>query len=97
MQSPTVLINVFEVPANTESEFVAWWKKSSEVLKKEPGFIEAKLHRSLQSGARFQFINVAYWETEEALNLARNRNKEILQSLTTGHGNPSTYEVIAQY
>ena len=97
MASPVVLINVFEVPSEAENDFVAWWKASSAALKKEPGFIEAKLHQSLKSEARFQFINVAYWETAEALDLARNKNTDVLASLTTGKGNPALYQVIAQY
>ncbi len=97
MSSPVVLINVFEVPAGTEHTFVEWWKKSSEALKKEPGFIDAQLHHSLKPGARFQFINVAHWETAEALDLARNKNADILQALEVGKGTAALYEVTSQY
>src|SRR5947209_11173594 len=97
MSSPVVLINVFEVPAERESEFVQWWKACSEALKKEAGFIDAKLHRSLKPGSRFQFINVAHWETAESLDLARTRNKDVLQSLPAGKGNPALYQVALQY
>ncbi|BCL84212.1 antibiotic biosynthesis monooxygenase [Ktedonobacteria bacterium brp13] len=94
---PVVLINVFEVPIEKGSAFVEWWKQSSEALKKEAGFIDAKLHRSLQPGARFQFINIAHWETAESLELARTKNQEVLQSLTPGRGTPALYEITAQY
>lgn len=97
MPAPVVLINVFEVSSGQEHEFVEWWKQSSEVLKLEPGFIDAKLHKSLKPDSRFQFVNIAHWETEEALNRARTRNKDILQSLTVGKGNPATYAVAEQY
>jgi quinol monooxygenase YgiN len=97
MSSPVVLINVFEVPAGTESDFIEWWKRSSEAMKKEPGFIDARLHRSRKPDARFRFINVAHWETEEALDLARCRNKDVLQSLQQGRGFPATYEAVLQY
>ncbi|GHO89530.1 antibiotic biosynthesis monooxygenase family protein [Dictyobacter formicarum] len=96
MSSPVVLINVFEVPVGAEEEFLAWWQRSSEVLKQEPGFIDAKLHRSLKVGARFQFINVAHWETEEALDVARTRHKAALQA-PVGKGTPSLYEVALQF
>ncbi len=97
MLSPATLINVFEVSAGTQNDFVEWWKKSSEALKKEPGFIDATLHRSLKPGSRFQFINIARWETVEALDLARTRNAAILQSPHPGNGNPALYEVAFQY
>lgn len=97
MPSPVVLINVFEVPAGTENEFIAWWKRCSEALKQETGFIDAKLHRNLKAGGRFQFVNVAHWETEESLTIARIKNQEILQSLTVGKGNPALCEVAVEY
>jgi len=97
MPSPVVLINVFEVAAGKEDEFINWWKQSSEALKQEPGFIDARLHQSLKPGARFQFINIAHWETSESLDQARARNKEILQSLDAGKGTPGLYEIAMQY
>ncbi len=97
MSLPIILINVFEVPADMENAFIEWWKRSSEALQKEQGFIDAQLHRSQKPCARFQFINIAHWETEESLDNARVRNKDILQSLPAGKGNPALYEVAFQY
>lgn len=97
MTFSVVLINTFEVQAGREDEFLSWWERSSEALRKEPGFIDAQLHKSLKSDSSFQFINIAHWENEAALNEARVRNKEILQSLTVGKGRPALYEVASQY
>lgn len=97
MSSPVVLINVFEVPVGKEGEFLEWWKQSSDALKKEPGFLDARLHRSLKADARFQFINIAHWETAESLDLARTKNKEVLQSNPPGKGTPALYEVALEY
>ena len=97
MSSAVVLINVFEVAGGMEQEFMEWWKDCSEALKKEPGFIDARLHRSLKSGSRFQFINIAHWETEEAFALARTKNQDILQATAVSKGNPALYEVALQY
>lgn len=97
MPAPVVLINVFEVPEGAEDAFMEWWKQSSAALKKEPGFIDARLHRSLNANAHFRFINVAHWETTEALDLARARHKEILQNHAPGKGTPAFYEVVLQY
>ena len=96
MASPVVLINVFEVPAGNEKDFLAWWERSSELPKDEPGFIDAKLHRTLQATARFQFVNVAHWETREALDTARNKHEAALRA-PVGRGNPSLYEVALQF
>ncbi len=74
-----------------------WWKKSSEALSQEPGFIDALLHRSLKSETRFQFINVAHWETAVALDMARSKHKEILQAQSPGRGYPALYEVALRY
>ena len=94
MQSAVVLINLFEVPLGMEDAFVEWWKKSTEALKKEPGFIDAKLHRRLTAGQRFEFVNVAHWETAESLNIARNKHHDILNSLVAGKGNPALYRIV---
>lgn len=95
--APVLLINVFEVPAGTEQDFVAWWEKSSTFLAKEPGFVDAQLHRSVQSGTPFRFINIAHWETVEALDRARAKHGAVLQALSEGKGHPALYEVISQY
>lgn len=97
MATPVVLINVFEVPIGTEDAFIEWWRKSSEALRHEPGFIDARLHQSRNRAARFQFINVAHWETEAALHQARARHQELLGSLAAGKGTPALYEVAAAY
>lgn len=97
MQSSVVLINLFEVPAGVESDFLAWWKRSSDVLSKEPGFIDAKLHHSVSSEACFRFINIAHWTTADALDQARRRNQEVLQSPHGGKGRPALYTVAVEY
>ncbi|HEY9847786.1 MAG TPA: antibiotic biosynthesis monooxygenase, partial [Candidatus Caenarcaniphilales bacterium] len=51
-----------------------------ELIKNEPGFIDANLHRSLEPNARFQFVNVAHWETQEAWQVAFKKLQ--LQELT---------------
>lgn len=65
MPSSVVLINVFSVAKEHESEFVKMWTEALEFIKNEPGFIEAKFHKSLDSNAQFPFINVAHWDSQE--------------------------------
>ncbi|MBW4636052.1 MAG: antibiotic biosynthesis monooxygenase [Iphinoe sp. HA4291-MV1] len=51
-----------------------------EFIKNEPGFIDAKLYRSLDPNAQFQFVNVAHWENQEASQAAFEKLQ--LQELT---------------
>ncbi|WP_256874755.1 antibiotic biosynthesis monooxygenase [Nostoc sp. C057] len=65
MDSPVVLINIFSVPQGLEDEFLQKWNQTAQLMKNEPGFIDTKLHRSLDSTERFQFINIAKWSSKE--------------------------------
>lgn len=63
------LINIFEVPAGDESEFIAAWEKTRDYLVTLPGHLNTALHQSLHD-AEFRFVNIAHWESEEAFNAA---------------------------
>jgi heme-degrading monooxygenase HmoA len=63
------LINVFEVPAGDEDAFIAAWEKTRNYLMAMPAHIETALHQSLHD-ARFRFVNVAQWTSEEEFNAA---------------------------
>lgn len=58
------LINVFSVPKGKEDEFVKWWQDVKADITKQPGFISGKFHKSINPDSRFNFINVAIWETK---------------------------------
>ena len=62
---PVTLINVFSVPQGKEDEFVKWWEAVKANITKQPGFISGKFHKSTKPDSRFNFINVAQWESEE--------------------------------
>lgn len=95
--TPATLINLFEVHAGAENDFIEWWERSSKLLSKEPGFLDATLHQNPRSGTLFQFINVAHWESAEALDQARAKQKETLQSFSRAKGHPGMYNVISSY
>ena len=97
MDSSVVLINLFEVTMGQEERFVEWWRRCSEALEQEPGFLDATLHQHMQPGALFQFINISHWETPQALERARTLNKAILQPTSAGKGNPGLYKTVLQY
>ena len=63
--SNTVLINPFEVMEEDSEGFIAFWEKARDYLKEQPGFISTRLHQALSPQARFMFINVAEWASEE--------------------------------
>jgi heme-degrading monooxygenase HmoA len=63
------LINIFEVPAGDEGEFIAAREKTRDYLKTFPAHIETALHHSLHD-AQFRLVNIAHWTTEEEFNAA---------------------------
>jgi heme-degrading monooxygenase HmoA len=64
------LINVFEVDAEKVETFVAGWRERAELMSTRPGFRSLRLHRALRPDALFQVINVAQWDSADALNAA---------------------------
>jgi heme-degrading monooxygenase HmoA len=62
---PTILINPFAVPMHEAEDFIKGYDEVSQWMKKQPGFVNAKLHRSINPDAAFTFINVSQWESPE--------------------------------
>jgi len=67
---PITLINVFEVPAGQAEGFIVQWRARAEIMAAAPGFRDARLHRAVSSQARFQFVNVAHWDSQADLDAA---------------------------
>jgi heme-degrading monooxygenase HmoA len=63
------LINIFEVPAGDEDEFIAAWEATRDYLKTYPAHIETALHQSLHD-TQFRFVNIAHWTSEDEFNAA---------------------------
>jgi heme oxygenase (mycobilin-producing) len=63
------LINIFEVPAGDEDEFIAAWEKTRDYLMVLPAHIETALHQSVHD-TQFRFVNVARWTSEDEFNAA---------------------------
>ncbi len=62
---PVILINPFEVDPAAGDDFVRSWRVAADYMKRQPGFIAARLHRALGPNARFQFVNIAQWESPQ--------------------------------
>jgi heme-degrading monooxygenase HmoA len=67
---PIVLINAFEVPADSDDDFVRGWEAARDYLETQPGYIDAALHRTVSPDADFRFVNVAHWESAETFQVA---------------------------
>jgi heme oxygenase (mycobilin-producing) len=101
MQSMVTLINAFTVSQGKEEEFIRLWNETANLMKKEPGFIDTKLHRSLSAEAQFPFINVAHWESKETWQHAIDSNPELQnwwqQIALIAEAHPALYKVEVQY
>lgn len=91
------LINVFEVPEGRDEEFLAGWEQAKQFMEQQPGYVSTALHRSLDSQARFRYINVAVWATPQDFQAALNHPTFVaLRDATPFAHYPSVYTVIRQ-
>jgi quinol monooxygenase YgiN len=60
---PVILINIINVNPNDADQFPKAWAADAAILKKQPGFISAQLHRGIAGSSTF--INYAVWESTE--------------------------------
>ena len=97
MSSVTVLINSFAVPQGREAEFLAAWNETAALLRQASGFIDTTLHRSVDSEARFQFVNVAHWENVEAFHAAIAAHEPREKQLSWLEVNPAPYTIEVQH
>jgi heme oxygenase (mycobilin-producing) len=67
---PITLINVFEIRPDDVEQFMREWQERAQFLGRQPGFRSLRLHRALNPDSRFQLVNVAEWDSAEALQTA---------------------------
>ena len=60
-----VLINPFVVDRAHEADFVENWKRTAEVFAGQPGYLDTRLHASLDPAAHFRFVNIAHWASAD--------------------------------
>lgn len=70
MNEPVTLINAFSVPAEESERFLHRWKDNARIMAHQPGLVRARMYRSLVDDAEPRFVNVAEWESREALDAA---------------------------
>jgi heme-degrading monooxygenase HmoA len=89
-----LLINLLEVPAPDEDDFMSAWEQARRLMWAQPGYLGTRLHRSLAPDAEFRFVNIAAWPSAGAFQAAiddlafREATAEI-----SGRAHPSLYEV----
>jgi len=97
-QNPVVLINLFEVPAENEQGFVDGWKSAADYLREQEGVISTALRKSLNPRARFQYVNIAVWNSPENFKAATRSEafKPIRLKIkgTNAQGTPSLYCIV---
>lgn len=79
---PVTLINSFEVPPQADETFLRVWQGVADFMKRQPGFINTRLHRALRPDAHFRFVNVAQWRTPQDFMTAT--QTEEFKTLTEG-------------
>jgi heme-degrading monooxygenase HmoA len=73
-----ILINKFNVNPSKADQFLRAWAHGAAVMKRQPGFISAQLHRGIAGSG--VFINYAVWESIEHFSRAFN-NPEFLSKI----------------
>ena len=68
---PVTLINAFTVPLEESERFLDRWKDNARIMAGQPGFIRARMYRSLVDDVELRFVNVAEWASGKALEEAR--------------------------
>lgn len=56
-----VLISTFVVPPAAEAAFLGWWRLSRPLIAAQPGFVSARLHRSLDTREGSKYVNIFEW------------------------------------
>src|SRR4051794_31531715 len=56
-------INLFEVPAGRDDDFMAMFREVNEHMAAQPGYLGHRLHRALGPDARYRFVNYVVWES----------------------------------
>ena len=89
------LINVFTVELKNQQRLVDILVEAGEATSKQPGFISAKIHRSLDG---MRVINYVQWRCKEDLEAISNNPEmkaHIDEIKKLAKGNTSLYEVCA--
>jgi heme-degrading monooxygenase HmoA len=90
------LINVFTVDPADQQQLVERWQQATEdVMRHQPGFVSASIHRSLDGT---KVVNYAQWESREAFAAMfqdPQASAHLTQLAEIGTPNPALCEVVS--
>jgi heme oxygenase (mycobilin-producing) len=69
-EHPFVFVNAIEIPPEQVDAFVAGWRDRAEFMRRQPGFRDYRMLRAVLPDSRFQLINVARWDSQDAFGAA---------------------------
>lgn len=102
--SAVTFINIFEIAPEDVDAFAEKWEQRAAIMSKQSGFIDTRLHRAQSPDGRFQLVNVAHWESQEAWEAATadpkfaNRANAARDSAETPvRANPGLYDVVVRF
>jgi len=58
-------VNLFEVPVRGDDEFLTLWREVNTYMRAKNGYLEHRLHRALVDDARYRYVNVAVWVSQQ--------------------------------
>jgi heme oxygenase (mycobilin-producing) len=100
---PFIFINPIEIPPDQVDRFLDGWRDRADFMRHQVGFRDYRLVRALTADSRFQLINVARWDSQEAFAAATADVdfREQLQALMAdpdidATGNPALYQVVLE-
>jgi heme-degrading monooxygenase HmoA len=98
---PITLINVFEISPDDVEHFLQEWRERAQFLGRQPGFRSLRLHRALNPDSRFQLVNVAEWDSAQALDTATAHDYFKQSAQRSIHefavaANPARYRVVIE-
>ena len=98
---PITLINVFEINPDDVEQFLQEWRERAQFLGRQPGFRSLRLHRALSPDSRFQLVNVAEWDSAQALDAATAQDYFKQSAQRSMHdfavaANPALYRVVIE-
>jgi heme-degrading monooxygenase HmoA len=68
---PVTMINAFTVPLEESERFLERWRDNVRAMSGQPGFVRARMYRSLVNDAELRFVNTAEWDSGKDLAQAR--------------------------
>src|SRR4051794_40455359 len=90
-------INLFEVPADRDDEFMAMFREVNDHMAAQPGYLGHRLHRSLAPDARYRFVNYVEWDSVDDFKAAHGEQFRALVSRPEWQdftATPALYDVV---